>query len=674
MNQAVPVNHASGPPRDKPPYMQNGVNNFIELSDSDSEGYEDAFHVPEVPAHSPHLDMQRHQLGGYLGANNQIFDLENNNLMYQPRLPQPAVAAGPENNAMARNLPPVKGEEGEMNWAQWMDEENDEGINRVLLEDYTLQAEYNRASHAFVDPSRLDQPFQPPEDNSHPPMMETKTECINTVIAVFPDICRDHLAGLYERISSNSDQLISHILDNGTPYPKAKDVQKQLKRKRVLTEEEEAIQKYEAAGRVVGPSLFLERTLVRSMLSFEFPVVPLAFIDETLRSTGHRLFSAYRTLEEADRTFDANNPPYRRIKTPRKMPHEYRDGRIEASIQNNESPEKTDTLKELLVCRKIRKTAESRRLAEQQAILAEEENLKRAEAEGTMSECCCCYSDYPLNRMVHCNNEEVLHWFCRGCARQAAETEIGNSKYLLMCMSTDGCEAGFSLEQRNQFLDESTIVALERNEAEAVLRMAGIENLASCPFCPFAAEYPPVEINREFQCQAPDCEKVSCRLCKLESHIPMTCAENAKENGLSIRRQIEEAMSAAMIRTCNKCSTPFVKEEGCNKMTCTRNGCRNVQCYVCSKSCNYDHFNDVKRGGKEGNCPLFESVEERHNDEVKKAEKEALDRVRAEHPEYSEEDLRVKMSVNVTKDDERRRAADPVARNPYALYGPGAMG
>ncbi|KAM0156654.1 hypothetical protein ACHAPC_004635 [Botrytis cinerea] len=356
------------------------------------------------------------------------------------------------------------------------------------------------------------------------------------------------------------------------------------------------------------------------------------------------------------------------------MPHEYRDGRIEASIQNNESPEKTDTLKELLVCRKIRKTAESRRLAEQQAILAEEENLKRAEAEGTMSECCCCYSDYPLNRMVHCNNEEVLHWFCRGCARQAAETEIGNSKYLLMCMSTDGCEAGFSLEQRNQFLDESTIVALERNEAEAVLRMAGIENLASCPFCPFAAEYPPVEINREFQCQAPDCEKVSCRLCKLESHIPMTCAENAKENGLSIRRQIEEAMSAAMIRTCNKCSTPFVKEEGCNKMTCTRNGCRNVQCYVCSKSCNYDHFNDVKRGGKEGNCPLFESVEERHNDEVKKAEKEALDRVRAEHPEYSEEDLRVKMSVNVTKDDERRRAADPVARNPYALYGPGAMG
>lgn len=148
-------------------------------------------------------------------------------------------------------------------------------------------------------------------------------------------------------------------------------------------------------------------------------------------------------------------------------------------------------------------------------------------------------------------------------------------------------------------------------------------------------------------------------MCKLESHIPKSCDEFAKENGLSIRRQIEEAMSAALIRKCNKCATPFVKEEGCNKMTCTRNGCRNVQCYVCSKSCSYDHFDDSSRGGKKGNCPLFESTSVRHDTEVQKAEKEALDRVRAEHPEYTEEDLKVKMSENVRKDDEVRKSKDP---------------
>lgn len=115
----------------------------------------------------------------------------------------------------------------------------------------------------------------------------------------------------------------------------------------------------------------------------------------------------------------------------------------------------------------------------------------------------------------------------------------------------------------SQFLDEKTRVALDRNEQEAVLRLAGIENLESCPFCPFAAEYPDIDVDREFRCQAPDCEKVSCRLCKEESHIPKSCdeyaIEKAKEKGLSERHRVEEAMSDALIRKCNKCDTSFIK-------------------------------------------------------------------------------------------------------------------
>ena len=226
------------------------------------------------------------------------------------------------------------------------------------------------------------------------------------------------------------------------------------------------------------------------------------------------------------------------------------------------------------------------------------------------------------------------------------------------------------------------MVALERNEQESNLRLAGIENLASCPFCPYAAEYPPIEVNHQFQCQRPDCEKLSCRHCKLDSHIPKSCEEFAKENGLSIRRQIEEAMSAALIRKCNKCHTPFIKEEGCNKMTCTRPGCHNIQCYVCSKSCGYDHFNDVSRGGKPENCPLFENAEVRHDQEVKSAEKAAMEKVRADHPEYTEDDLRVKMSDNVQMDDARRKGLDPQARGAAVMVngvrrvmppGPGEM-
>lgn len=67
-----------------------------------------------------------------------------------------------------------------------------------------------------------------------------------------------------------------------------------------------------------------------------------------------------------------------------------------------------------------------------------------------------------------------------------AETQIGLSKYRLDCMSTDGCSGGFAMDQREIFLDTNLKTALDRIEQEAVLREAGIEDLETCPFCPFA--------------------------------------------------------------------------------------------------------------------------------------------------------------------------------------------
>lgn len=199
----------------------------------------------------------------------------------------------------------------------------------------------------------------------------------------------------------------------------------------------------------------------------------------------------------------------------------------------------------------------SKAIAERQQEDAEMENLNRAKAEGTTADCECCFDERPFNRMVHCEGD-ILHWFCRDCAKQMAETQIGLSKYNLACMSMDGCEAGFSLDQRNQFLDPKSVVALERIEQDAVLRMACIENLAKCPFCPYAAEYPPVEENKEFRCDNPSCGTVSCRLCDQETHIPKTCEEARFEEGHSARHRIEEAMSQALIRKCNKCKASHI--------------------------------------------------------------------------------------------------------------------
>ncbi|EHK17917.1 uncharacterized protein TRIVIDRAFT_44742, partial [Trichoderma virens Gv29-8] len=218
-----------------------------------------------------------------------------------------------------------------------------------------------------------------------------------------------------------------------------------------------------------------------------------------------------------------------------------------------------------------------------------EAEYQHAKDHGLMRECECCFVEFPLSRMVSCEGEPN-HLFCMKCPRKLAEELIGQSRYQLQCLSLDDCSAAFSLSERAKFLDEGLVRALELIEQDAVLRSANIEGLVKCPFCPFAAICGPTEENREFPCQNPDCLVVSCRLCRAETHVPISCQEAAQKAGVSARHEIEEAMSAALIRTCNKCDTPFIKSVGCNKVSCTR--CGNIQCDVCSENCDYTHFKE----------------------------------------------------------------------------------
>lgn len=80
-------------------------------------------------------------------------------------------------------------------------------------------------------------------------------------------------------------------------------------------------------------------------------------------------------------------------------------------------------------------------------------------------------------------------------------------------------------------------------------------------------------------------------------------------------------------------------------MSCTN--CRNTQCYVCGKNVkDYRHFTGNGGGSRKG-CPLHDNTDQRHQDEVKKAEQEAVKKVKDANPGLAEEELRVKMSEQV---------------------------
>ena len=138
--------------------------------------------------------------------------------------------------------------------------------------------------------------------------------------------------------------------------------------------------------------------------------------------------------------------------------------------------------------------------------------------------------------------------------------------------------------------------------------------LEQCPFCPFATimDTKPDE-NKIFICQNPDCGKESCRLCKEISHIPLRCEEVEKDAEVRKRTYIENKMTEAMIRKCWKCSKPFVKMDGCNKMTCD---CGASMCYLCRQPVkDYKHF--YGQGNSQRRARKIKKVQEKKPREIK---------------------------------------------------------
>ncbi|KAI8632465.1 hypothetical protein F5Y19DRAFT_462895 [Xylariaceae sp. FL1651] len=480
-----------------------------------------------------------------------------------------------------------------------------------------------------------------------------EVNCKNDVLIVFPNICPNYLTQITLEHKYKSDAVISAILDKqekGENYPAQASLEsRSLKRKRLDGSDEPEsdfehdgdhddqerdpecarairlkIAAQEYATKLGSPQYF---TMAKFLLTQDFPRVPQNTIGNYLLANKRSLFETYTTMDEKLRHWDSANPPWKEKKFASKVKDEFTPERFTSLNLGAYTPEEQAALAEFGAARELRAVKDAKIIAEAE----EHSNFLRAQIEGQTSDCGICFEECALNRMVRCEGE-TMHWFCRGCLKSQAESQIGMSKYELTCMSMDGCSAGFSRTQRALFLDKKLTTALDRIEQEAMLRMAGIENLETCPFCPYAAEYPPVEVDREFRCDNPHCQQVSCRICRKETHIPKTCSEADADRGLDARHILEEAMSEALIRRCNNCKNPFVKQDGCNKIMCTK--CRTMQCDVCRQTIkDYTHFNDTRRGGKEGQCPLFDQSEERYQKEVLSAEEETRKKVAEENPE-----------------------------------------
>ena len=143
-------------------------------------------------------------------------------------------------------------------------------------------------------------------------------------------------------------------------------------------------------------------------------------------------------------------------------------------------------------------------------------------------------------------------------------------------------------------------------------------------------------LSPRFKCRNPSCSRASCRLCRVAWRDPHKCNEREE---LSLRTTVEAARSAAMKRVCPKCNLSFVKESGCNKMTCT---CGYTMCYLCRQGLgqqapslanahqnhDYSHFCGHFRAlpGRCSQCNKCDLYREENQDEIVRRAGEAAEK------------------------------------------------
>ena len=91
-----------------------------------------------------------------------------------------------------------------------------------------------------------------------------------------------------------------------------------------------------------------------------------------------------------------------------------------------------------------------------------------------------------------------------------ANNDVGVNKYNLQCMDGSVCKASFSRAERAKFLDEKFIKKLESLEQQDAIRLAAehLQDFENCPFCHYGHICPPVNIDKEFRCEYPECQEV----------------------------------------------------------------------------------------------------------------------------------------------------------------------
>jgi TRIAD3 protein (E3 ubiquitin-protein ligase RNF216) len=386
---------------------------------------------------------------------------------------------------------------------------------------------------------------------------QERSSPLMAVLCTLPGVKPDAVTALLEE-GMGVDEAVDRLLSMPGGYPKVPAAEKPAK------SEENQDGGKDFSDSSWATSLPYQREAI-SRLTSDFPTVTTTSVKQVFSAARYHYYFAHRRLTEL---LAAKTPASGQ---PESLLQICRVNFISNRRKSKYQPTMDPVLQMELDWMRERELKEQE---EKDLAMARELNQDEAERTGNLLECGCCFCEFAFEEMVSCTEG---HLFCRSClARFAKEKVFGQGRCdKVGCMSSDGCEGIFIDDFLSMVLDGPTFRRLQARTCETLAKEVFGDSLFHCPHCDTAAEVP--EGVHIFSCPNSACELETCTLCNEPAHVPQRCEEVEKKEETNCRKTVEEAMSEAKIRKCPKCKKRFVKESGCNKMTCT--------CGAISKSC-----------------------------------------------------------------------------------------
>lgn len=215
-------------------------------------------------------------------------------------------------------------------------------------------------------------------------------------------------------------------------------------------------------------------------------------------------------------------------------------------------------------------------------------------------ECQCCFSELPFEQLIKCSSASTKfkHIFCTDCIKGYIEAGINDKKVSCQCMSDTKDEHcnGFYLESDiEKCLDEQLLKNFkEMLVVSTVTSFAKIlDGYQICPHCNMYGLI--IEGNVKYVKCDRCVDKSWCILCRRDAHDKDPCWKIKNEKDYdAIVYAVTETLTNALVHKCPSCHSKYIKEEGCNLMTCS--SCKSYSCYLCGllikpkKEDKYWHF------------------------------------------------------------------------------------